>query len=94
MQEKIEVIRADATDQYIVENNFSDLGGSFFDRYVCFSGYFGNHGPHVFAAGPVLYEALEKMLEEFNEQMPGIVHDELMAIMKARAALKLAKGES
>lgn len=44
-------------------------------------------------AGPVLYEALEKMLEEFNEQMTGIVHDEMMVVMKARAALAKARGE-
>ncbi len=29
------------------------------DRYVSFSGYFGSHGPHVFAAAPDLYAALE-----------------------------------
>lgn len=33
-------------------------GQTFDDRYVNFSGYFGNYGPHVFAAAPDLLEAL------------------------------------
>lgn len=35
-----------------------------------------------------LREALQAMLSEFNEGMAGIVHDELAAIAKARAALE------
>lgn len=83
MQEKIEVIRAESHDQYIVENNFSDLGGTFFDRYVCFSGYFGKHGPHVFAAGPVLYEALLEARGALTSKLEVI-----------DAALAKARGES
>lgn len=48
----------------------------------------------ILAAAPELYEALEAMLAEFNEQMSGIVHDELAAISKARAALAKARGGS
>lgn len=91
MQEKIEVIRADATDQYIVENNFSALGGTFFDRYVCFSGYFGKHGPHVFAAGPVLYEALGLVLDALKMEDPRAWVE---TIAQAEDALKLARGQS
>lgn len=83
MQEKIMVTQADAPDQYIVENNFSDLGGTFFERYVCFSGYFGSHGPHVFAAGPALYEALL--------EARGALKSKLEVI---DAALAKARGES
>ena len=94
MQEKFTVtIIQDHDQQAKVQGNHSELEGEWLDIYVYFSGFFGHHGPHKFAQGPVLYEALEKLLEEFNEQMPGIVHDELMAIMNARAALKLARGE-
>lgn len=35
-------------------------------------------------------EALRGMLLEFNEQMPGIVHDEWAAISKARSAIAAA----
>lgn len=90
MQEKITVTPADAPDQYIVENNFSDLGGTFFDRYVCFSGYFGHHGPHKFAQGPVLYEALRSVLDAIDNDIE--LTPEVM--WQAQDALKLARGES
>ena len=41
-----------------------------------------------------LYDTLELMLTEFNEQMAGIVHDELAVIAKARAALAKARGKA
>lgn len=41
----------------------------------------------LMAASPKLLKALEGMLEQFNEGMPGLVHDERAAIMQARKVL-------
>ena len=45
----------------------------------------------LIAAAPELRDALRAMLAEFNETAPGIVHDELAAIAKARAAIAKAE---
>lgn len=49
----------DYPNQFSIENNHCRLY-SFDKEYVCFSGYFGKHGPHVFAAAPELLEALHQ----------------------------------
>lgn len=48
----------------------------------------------LIAAAPDLLEALVKMLEQFNENMTGIVHDEMQAVVTARLALAKALGET
>ena len=55
-------------DQSIADRQFSieqsDYEpGDFGKKYVCFSGYFGEAGPHVFAAAPELLEALELLMK-------------------------------
>lgn len=52
--------------QFAIENNtganVSGRGrGSFEERYVSFSGYFGSHGPQVFAAAPELLFAAQRL---------------------------------
>ena len=60
----------------------------FGDAYVCFSGYFGNHGPHVFAAAPELLESLEYLVDRFDS------HGNNPYLDEARAAIAKAKGET
>ena len=92
MQEKITVTITQEHDQHArVENNHGELEGEWQDIYVAFSGYFGHHGPHKFAQGPVLYEALAEIVaaadgDGWSQLDP--------SFEKARAALKLARGES
>jgi len=66
----------------------------FGDAYVCFSGYFGNHGPHVFAAAPELLEALEQMLHSFMCTQNPNDYPSDAPCNKARAAIAKAKGET
>lgn len=42
----------------------------------------------LMAAAPKLFKALEDMLEQFNENTPGLVTDELSAIAQARKVLR------
>lgn len=50
---------------------------------------------HLIAAAPDLYEALVKCLTQLEILVPerGRVHDELMALLDAKAALAKARGE-
>lgn len=97
MKEKITVRQAGEPDQFIIESNHGELDGEWRDIYVRFSGYFGHHGPHKFAQGPVLYEALEDMLNGWkyirstHGDLYGVGWDR--AQKKAEDALKLARGE-
>lgn len=61
MSEQLHVEATSHPHQYIVHNvPIIDRGDrEFNDVYVNFSGYFGRHGPQVFAAAPELLEALE-----------------------------------
>lgn len=43
----------------IIESNFSSLTGDFDERYVALTGHVGCLNPHMIAAAPELYEALE-----------------------------------
>ena len=77
-------------DQSIADRQFSieqsDYEpGDFGKKYVSFSGYFGEAGPHVFAAAPELLEALEWAVDN--------PHDDAYWISQARAAIAKAKGE-
>jgi hypothetical protein len=61
---KLEVVwRCDDEPQHArIENADLDTdydGTGWSDAYVAIGGYFGSHGPHVFAAAPELYRALE-----------------------------------
>lgn len=91
MQEKFTVtIIQDHDQQAEVKNNFCELEGEWQDVYVNFSGYFGHHGPHKFAQGPVLYEALELVLDALKHENP-LGWEE--TIEQAEDALRLARGE-
>ncbi|WP_185998194.1 hypothetical protein ACLIMP_04370 [Novosphingobium aerophilum] len=58
---KLQVRATDHPGQFNVENDFRNL--EHFDReHVHFGGYFGTHGPHVFAAAPELLEAVIDLL--------------------------------
>jgi len=46
----------------------------------------------LIAAAPDLLAALRKMLGQFNEDMPGITHDELQAVIAAWQAVDKALG--
>lgn len=92
MQEKFTVTIIQEHDQQArVQNNYGELEGEWQDVYVRFSGYFGHHGPHKFAQGPVLYEALEIVLDALKHENP-LGWEE--TIEQAEDALKLARGES
>lgn len=64
----------------------------FGDAYVCFSGYFGSYGPHVFAAAPELLEALEDTLCAL--EVCGRDYDYVMGKARAAIAKAKAKGET
>ncbi|HCP78971.1 MAG: hypothetical protein CML16_03175 [Pusillimonas sp.] len=60
MEEKIIVRQPEGyPGQFVIEDNSTA-------EYLRFSGYFGKHGPHVFAAGPVLYEALKDLVTSYE----------------------------
>lgn len=85
-----EIITATPTGhprQFEVRNNFNDLPGEWEVTYVNFGGYFGKHGPHVFAAAPDLLEALELILKTTSRELFAT-----NALKKARQALTKAKG--
>ena len=87
-----EVIKAAPTGptrQFEVRNNFNDLVGKWEETYVNFSGYFGKHGPHVFAAATELLEALELALF-----VRGTSDDTSEVRTKMEQAIKKAKGET
>ncbi len=65
MSEQLHVEATSHPHQYIVHNvPIIDRGDrEFNDVYVNFSGYFGRHGPQVFAAAPELLEALMACVE-------------------------------
>ncbi len=81
-------------DQHTVTSFPVDLQkGTWEDLYVNFSGHFGSHGPHVFAAAPLLLEALialDAMAERYRPSGYPIPDEQKLA----RAAIALAKGES
>jgi len=54
--------------QFWVANNYSRLEGEWEDIYVNFTGFFGKHGPHVFAAAPELLEALELYALSYSDE--------------------------
>lgn len=57
----LSVVATDHARQFYIENDYSELDD--FDReYVSIGGFFGNHGPHVFAAAPELLVAVKDLL--------------------------------
>jgi len=87
-------------DQSIADRQFSieqsDYEpGDFGKKYVNFSGYFGEAGPHVFAAAPELLESLEVMLEFVANVHANKAQTICYSKMdKARAIIAKAKGET
>lgn len=70
-----------------------------FDRqYVCFSGYFGEYCPELFAAAPDLLEALRECADELEAEiearrggeLPRRIERDLETVRKARAAITKA----
>ena len=58
----LKVVATDNPGLHVIENDVNAVPGKFEDKYVRFDGYFGPHGPHVFAVAPQLLEALEGLL--------------------------------
>lgn len=58
----LSVVATNTPGLYVVQNDVNSVPGVFEDKYVRFDGYFGFHGPHVFAVAPQLLEALEGLL--------------------------------
>lgn len=91
---KLEVIwRSDEEPEHArIENldNFADTnnGATFKSVYVDFSGFFGPYNPHLFAAAPELYDALEDLLTDL-----AIGLDLEGALKAAESALAKARGE-
>lgn len=56
------------------------------DYYVGFSGYFGSHDPHIFAAAPELFDALKAVrvcVEGYIDRCDYSKGNELLAILDA-----------
>lgn len=47
------------TGQAKIQSDFHRRDGRWEDVYVSFSGFFGSYGPQMFAAAPVMLEALK-----------------------------------
>lgn len=77
--------------QFGIESDFLLLDGAWEDIYVCFSGYFGSYGPHVFAAAPPLLRAAERALN-YIENTEGELGIALESGDMLRAAIAKAKG--
>lgn len=76
-----------AENQFWIDSNWKTAEGEWEDIYVGISGYFGHLGPHVFAAAPDLYAALEVLVNH-------PVHEDTAMGRRARAALAKARGEA
>ena len=66
-------------------------------EFFAISGFFGEHGPHVFAAAPDLLEALEALVDLVQPFSSGDTERysaEYEACENARAAIAKAKGEA
>ena len=75
--------------QYRIEIDTYPEGVNFNDEYFAISGYFGKHGPHVFATAPELLESLEQT-QSLMERIGLQSSDEYQA---NAAAIAKAKGE-
>lgn len=97
MSEQLHVEATIHPHQYIVHNvPIADREGREFNEvYVNFSGYFGRHGPQVFAAAPELLEALSILLANLESDIECDGHDPAddARIKMARAAIAKATGE-
>lgn len=94
--------------QFEINNRHRDLDLADFDRtYVSFSGFFGEHSPHLFAAAPEMKEALEAVLKvvrdardnqncDASTELGGYIFGDVMsdAIDDAEAALAKAEGRA
>jgi hypothetical protein len=88
----ITVIKTAYDHQYRVENDLSECDHkNWFQTRIYFGGYFGAHGPHVFAAGPNLLEALETLMQFAPNQQCEDQY-ELGVWADAKAAIAKAKG--
>lgn len=95
---KLEVVwRCDDEPQHARIENVdldSDYGGSnWSDAYVSIGGYFGSHGPHVFASAPDLLKALveAKTHLEQAKEITGLGFPATMCVIDA--AIRKARGE-
>ena len=87
--------------QYRIQVETYPEGVNFDEAYVSFSGFFGPHGPHVFAAAPDILEALEEVVAVF-ESNPSSITDTVWVTGNrpetlydhCRAAIAKAKGET
>lgn len=60
----LQVHPTSAEGQFSIDNDQDRLNakGTWDERYVNFSGYFGSYGPHMFAAAPDMLAALKEAL--------------------------------
>ena len=86
--------------QFSVENSEADHVNyeqmKWDDYYIHFGGFFGNIGPHVFAAAPDLLEALQEMVAMWRSvcRSQDWEPEHLIEAVRAQAAIAKAIGES
>lgn len=81
--------------QFWIENDYLRLKSH--DReYVAFSGYFGVHGPEMFAAAPELVEALKGLIRYADavRHTAGMGKSQLERLNAAKALLSRIEGDA
>ena len=83
-------VKTRANGQFSIERLPVGVTGEAWDReYISFSGYFGEIGPHVFAASPELLDNLEKCVAMLKAHKIDCVER-----LNASAAIAKARGQS
>ncbi len=93
----LHVMQAPSPDsrQFNIESELPVDSSKFEDVYVCFGGYFGNYGPHMFAAAPEMLEALKALIAyQADNETEYLGMQQIVAYQRAKAAIAKAEGRA
>lgn len=63
----LKVFETSQPKQFRIESNYYEADGKWEDIYVSFSGHSGKYSPHIFAAAPDLFDALQAKREAYEK---------------------------